>query len=96
MDLESGALFARNAFNADFGPAVAFADTSLRPRTVTGDRLEFLGRNRSPATPAALERVGLSGRAGAGFDPCAGLHGRFEVLPDREAVIVFVLGQAAR
>ena len=94
VDHESGALFAHNSFNADSGPAVAFADTSLRPRTVTGDRLEFLGRNRSSATPAALERVGLSGRAGTGFDPCAGLHGRFEVLPSREAVVVFVLGQA--
>jgi cyclic beta-1,2-glucan synthetase len=45
IDPNSGALLARCAFNGDFGSAVAFADTSLRPRTVTGDRHEFLGRN---------------------------------------------------
>src|SRR5262249_53193944 len=81
LDSESGAILARNAFNADFGSAVAFADTSLRPRTVTGDRQEFLGRNRSLADPAAVTRTGLSGATRPAPDPCAGLHGRFEVQP---------------
>ncbi|HKB02708.1 MAG TPA: glucoamylase family protein [Gemmataceae bacterium] len=95
LDPESGALLARNAFNAEFGSAVAFADTSLRPRTVTGDRQEFIGRNRSSADPAAFTRTGLSGATGAALDPCAGLHGRFEVPPGGEAIVIFVLGQAA-
>jgi len=95
LDAASGALFARNPFNAEFGHAVAFADTSLRPRTVTGDRAEFLGRNGSPADPAALRRTELSGTTGPGLDPCAALHGRFEVQPGQSASIVFVIGQAA-
>ena len=44
VDTETGALLARNAFRPDFGARVAFADVDRRPRTVTGDRVEFLGR----------------------------------------------------
>ncbi|QEG29966.1 N,N'-diacetylchitobiose phosphorylase [Gemmata obscuriglobus] len=94
VDPNSGTLLARCAFNEDFGSAVAFADVSLRPRTLTGDRTEFLGRNRSPGHPAALRRVGLSDLAGPALDPCAALLGRFELAADGTAEIVFVLGQA--
>ena len=93
-DPDSGALFARCAFG-ESPTAVAFADTSLRPRTFTGDRLEFLGRNRSAAHPAALRRVALSDHAGPGLDPCAALMGRFVVPPGGVAEVVFVIGQAA-
>lgn len=94
VDSESGAMFARNAFNSEFGSAIAFADISVRPRSVTGDRVEFLGRNGSPANPAALRRSRLSGAAGAGLDPCAALLGSVDLPAGGEAVVVFVLGQA--
>jgi len=95
IDPGSGTLLARCAWDADFGGRVAFADTSLRPRTVTADRREFLGRNRSPANPAALGRVGLSEYAGPGLDPCAAVMGRFAVAPGESADVVFAVGQAA-
>ncbi|HYT91023.1 MAG TPA: glycosyl hydrolase family 65 protein, partial [Gemmataceae bacterium] len=94
VDAESGALFARNPFNQDYAAQVAFADVSERPRTLTGDRTEFLGRNGSIAHPAALARVELSGRVGAGLDPCAALQTRFELPPGGEKEIVFLLGAA--
>lgn len=94
VDAASGALLARCAFDGDFGNGVAFADTNLRPRTLTGNRYEFLGRNRSTSHPAALGRVGLSGQTGAGLDPCAALHAGFTVSPGESAEIVFVLGLA--
>jgi cyclic beta-1,2-glucan synthetase len=95
VDAESGALFARNAFNSEFGSAIAFADISVRPRSVTGDRVEFLGRNGALALPAGLRRVRLSGTTGAGLDPCAAILGGFEVPVGGEASVIFVLGQAA-
>ena len=45
--------------------------------------------------PAALERGGpLSGKVGAGLDPCAALQTSIELRPGAEAEIVFFLGQA--
>jgi cyclic beta-1,2-glucan synthetase len=95
VDSESGALLARNPFNADFGGRVAFADVNMRPRTLTSDRTEFLGRNGSPNTPAALERMELSGRVEPGVDPCAALQAKLVIQPRQEARVIFLLGQAA-
>jgi cyclic beta-1,2-glucan synthetase len=104
VDEETGALLARNCFNADFPCHVAFADVDARPRSLTGDRTEFLGRNGSIAVPAALEAqqgagqgatAALSGAAGPGLDPCAAVLTSFELPPGGEKEIVFILGQAA-
>jgi cyclic beta-1,2-glucan synthetase len=94
-DPDTGALLARNAYNTDFGTRVAFADVSLRPRTLTADRTEFLGRNGSASQPAALTRTSLSGSTGPGLDPCAALMAPFTLRPGEEKEIVFVLGQGA-
>jgi cellobiose phosphorylase len=94
VDAQEGALLAHNPFVTDHGRQVAFADVSARPRTLTGDRTEFLGRNGSLAAPAALRRVELSGRTGPGLDPCAALQAPFELAPGAEREIVFLLGSA--
>jgi cyclic beta-1,2-glucan synthetase len=94
VDPETGALFARNAYNTDFGGAIAFAHVNLRPYTLTADRAEFLGRNGSYSNPAALKRVELSGRVGAALDPCAALQTKFVVNGDEEKVVLFLLGEA--
>ncbi len=74
LDPVSGALFVRNGYNSDFPGRTVFVDSSETLRTVTADRTEFLGRNGTPANPAALRRLRLSGRVGAGFDPCAAMQ----------------------
>ena len=94
LDPVSGALFARNAYSADFADRVAFADCSEPLRTVTGDRTEFLGRNGTPANPAALGRIRLSGRVGAGLDPCAAMQVQVALEDGQEKEVVFYLGAA--
>ena len=91
-DPTSGALLARNPYNAEFRDRVAFFDVDDTTRTVTGDRTEFLGRNGSLRAPAAMMRTHLSGRVGAALDPCAAIQVSFELAPGDEREIVFRLG----
>jgi cyclic beta-1,2-glucan synthetase len=94
VEARSGALFARNAYNSEFGSRVAWFDVDDPERSVTGDRAEFLGRNGTSSDPAALSRVRLSGKVGAGLDPCAALQVAFELGEGEEYQVVFRLGAA--
>jgi cyclic beta-1,2-glucan synthetase len=94
IDPATGALFARNPWNREFANRVAFADLCGRQSSWTGDRLEFLGRNAGLDHPASLERgQELSGKTGAGLDPCAALQTKVELEPGERTEIVFTLGQ---
>jgi len=64
-------------------------------RSVTGDRSEFIGRNGSLGSPAALSRVRLSDRVGAGLDPCGAVQLTFTVKPGEERTFIGQLGEAA-
>jgi len=92
IDTMSGALTARNPYNSEFSDRVAFFDVDDASRTVSGDRREFIGRNGSLRNPAALHRARLSGKVGAGLDPCAALQVGFELADGQEREIVFRLG----
>jgi cellobiose phosphorylase len=93
-DAAAGAVLARSAWAGDFAGRVAFAGIGPRPHSATVDRAEFLGRNGSPAAPAALSRAALSGRAGPLPDPCAALMTPITLAPGHAEEVVFVLGQA--
>jgi cellobiose phosphorylase len=88
----SGALYARNPYHSEFADRVVFFDVDDPKRTVTGDRVEFLGRNGSLRNPAAMKRVRLSGKVGAGLDPCGAIQVNFELAAGQEREIVFRLG----
>jgi cyclic beta-1,2-glucan synthetase len=92
VDSGSGALLARNAYNTDFRDRVAFFDVDDPARTVSGDRVEFLGRNGSLRRPAAMNRARLSGKVGAALDPCAAIQVPFELADGQEREVVFRLG----
>jgi cellobiose phosphorylase len=92
VDPKSGALLARNSYNSEFGDRVAFLDTSEAQRTVTGDRTEFFGRSGTPANPAGMSRARLSGRVGAGLDPCAAMQVMIELDEGQEREIAFTFG----
>ncbi len=93
----SGALVAQNNYNSDFGERTAFFDATtshpgLSVRSVTGDRTEFIGRNGSLCQPASLKRKRLSGRTGAGLDPCGAIQLIFHLAEGQSRNILFTLG----
>ena len=88
----TGALFGRNPYNMEFPGRVGFFDVNDVGRTVTGDRTEFLGRNGTLRSPAAMKRSRLSGKVGAALDPCAAIQVPFELLAGQEREVVFMLG----
>ncbi len=92
VDPNSGALLARNPYNTEFTDRVAFFQVDATTRTLSGDRTEFLGRNGTLRSPAAMSRLRLSGKVGAGLDPCAALQVPFELADGQEREIVFTLG----
>jgi cyclic beta-1,2-glucan synthetase len=95
IDEGTQAIFARNLYNNEFAGRIVFADTSTSRRTITCDRKEFLGRNGNPSRPASMRRTQLSGRIGAGLDPCAAMQTIVELAPGETREIVFLLGEAA-
>lgn len=94
IDPETRALFARSVLNNEFAGRVAFADLAGKQSSYTSDRTEFLGRNGNYQRPNGLE-LGhvLSGKVGAGLDPCGALQTSIELRAGGAAEVVFFLGQ---
>lgn len=92
IDPSSGAMFARNAYNSEFGDRVAFFDVDDSARSLSSDRTEFLGRNGTLRHPNAMTRARLPGRLGAALDPCGAIQVPFELADGEERTIIFRLG----
>jgi cyclic beta-1,2-glucan synthetase len=96
VDTKTDAVFALNPWNREFGDRIAFVAWDSPAASLTCDRQEFLGRNGHLDAPGALAvGVPLSGRCGAGFDPCAALQRDLTLEPESQVDLIFVLGQAA-
>jgi cellobiose phosphorylase len=93
---ETGALLFRNRYNTAFAERVSFfrIDGTTVPGFTT-DRGEFIGRNKDLRDPQAMSRKRLSGRSGAGMDPCAALQLSFELAAGADKEIIFQIGSAA-
>ena len=92
-DVENRCIRARNRFNNEFAGRIAFFATDQKVSSLTCDRKEFLGRNGDLQAPAGLQRVSLSGRSGAGLDPCAALQTTVELEPGQEFEMTFLIGE---
>lgn len=92
IDPNSGALFARNPYNSEFGERIAFFHTDDAYHTLTGDRTEFIGRNRSLRNPSTMDHLQLSGKVGSAMDPCAAIQVSIELSDMQEHETIFRLG----
>ena len=94
QDPQTGAIMASSAYGTDFADRVVFFQTSEADHSLTGDRTEFIGRNGSPASPAAMRHQRLNDRVGAGLDACGAIQAFLTVPARQERQIVFILGAA--
>ena len=94
-DPVGGMILARNAYGRAAGDRLVAVDVSEPSRTATGNRAEFIGRNGTLADPEAMRRVALSGRTGAGLDPCAAMQTYVDLDVGEEREIVFTLAAAS-
>ena len=95
LDSETGALLARNAWNADFAGRVAFLDVGGRPDRLDGrpHRVPRAQRRARTARPALARGAIALAAAGAGLDPCAALQIGCASQPGRAREVVVLLGQ---
>jgi cyclic beta-1,2-glucan synthetase len=95
IDPQTGAMFAQNPWNDEFGDRVAFVDLKGAQTFWTGDRKEFVGRHGALERPLGLTPgTRLSNRTGAGLDPCGALQTQVALKAFGVREIVFCLGQA--
>jgi cellobiose phosphorylase len=96
FDAGTGTIYASNTFDPSFASWLAFHSISAAVSGYTASRRDFLGRNGSPAAPAALMHgEALGGRTGVGKDPCAALQCLLELDPGETREVVLILGAAA-
>ena len=95
IDAKTGALFARNAWRAEYGARVAFIDFGGSQQSASGNRAAFLGRGGTTAAPAAIRHSApLDGETGIGLDPCGALRTHVTLAAGDECDLVFALGDA--
>jgi len=93
-DQQSGALFATQYRHGPYAGYVTFAASSPAPTSWSGDRTQFLGRNKSVRRPAAMDRTKLDNRVGAALDPAIALQIQVSLDVGAETEVIFLLGQA--
>jgi len=86
-------LTAHNHYNLDFPGRPAFLACDRPLDSYTGSRTEFVGRNRQPSNPAALEARGLGGQTGRFHDNCGALMTKTTLPAGGTWDVTFLLGQ---
>ncbi len=94
-DEATGALLVRNPWSTQFADQVVFADLAGEQHSVSGDREEVLGRQGTLSCPEGVAGgEPLSGRTGAGLDPCAALQTALTLGPGETREVRVLFGAA--
>lgn len=91
-DRETESILAQNYFDETYAHKVAFLAMSGPISSYSGDRREFIGRNGTPARPAALSKTMLSESVGETVDPCGALQKTVVIEPNSYVDVVVLLG----
>jgi cellobiose phosphorylase len=89
----AGVLLMENPYNEEYKEKIGFMDISLENRSVTGNRVEFIGSG-SLSNPECLRKEKLTGTVGIGFDPCAAMQVTVSLNRMEEKDIVLTFGAA--
>lgn len=92
FDAETRSVFGQNFFDPQYADQIAFLAMSGDVASYTADRREFIGRNGTPARPAALSKAALGESVGEVVDPCGALQGSITLHAGESAEIVVLLG----
>ncbi|MNB96109.1 N,N'-diacetylchitobiose phosphorylase [compost metagenome] len=85
-------VLANNFYSSNGSERTAFFAVTGVHCSVTGDRREFLGRNGSQRDSAAMKQRTLSGKTGAGLDPCGAIQSATTIIDGDQRTFIFVLG----
>ena len=88
-----GPFMITNSYNTEFRESIAFIGSSEKIISYTGDRDEFIGMFNGLDEPGGLFADKLSGRTGAGYDPCAVIQIRITLSNGEKKAVVFQLGK---
>ena len=85
-------VLATNHYTDSDGERTAFFAVTGVHCSLSGDRRDFLGRNGSTASPAALLVERLPDKTGSGLDPCAAVQSATKLIDGDQRTFIFVLG----
>jgi len=91
-DASSASIFGQNYFDQEYADLVSFLAMSGDITSYTADRREFIGRNGTPARPAALSKAALGESVGEVVDPCGALQTTVTVHSGETCTVVVLLG----
>ena len=91
FNADIGCLTAKSVYIYEFRKYSAFLFSSEKIISHTGDRKEFFGPHPSVYSPEGLA-LPLSGKTGAGLDPCGVIRVAVELEPGEEKEVLFGLG----
>jgi len=95
-DIESNTFYVQNTYQEEYMGRIGFLTAfGAIVTSYTGDRSEFIGRNRSLEDPIGLLLDSFSESVGAGLDPCSAMRLEVSIMPGESKTISILIGETA-